>query len=94
MMKGRDNKMAQQKFLFGDIVVVDDIEIGVVVKSWSEERYDLAEVVKSYNYDVYVRQYNLIRNYKEEDIQRYGVRHKYLNEEELGYQKDYERGRG
>ena len=86
--------MAQQKFLFGDIVVVDDIEIGVVVKCWSEERYDLAEVVKSYNYDVYVRQYNLIRNYKENQMQRYAVRHKYLNEEELGYQRDYERGRG
>lgn len=92
MMKGRDNKMAQQKFLFGDIVVVDGLEIGVVVKSWREERYDLAEVVKSYNYDVYVRRYNRIKNYKEEDIQRYGVRHKYLSDEEVEYQRDYVEG--
>ena len=38
------------------------------------------------NYDVYVRNYNGIQNYQENEIQRYMVRHKYLNEEELEYQ--------
>jgi len=63
------------KFCFGDIVVVDEIEIGVIVKSWTDKTYD-----------VYVREYNEIKQYNENDIQRYMVRHKYLNEEELEYQ--------
>ena len=67
------------KFAFGDIVVVDNIEIGVIVKSWVSSNH-------SYNYDVYVREYNAIKNYKEEDIERYMVRHKYLSDEEKVYQ--------
>ena len=69
------------KFTFGDIVVVDEIEIGVIVKSWIHP----TDTKKEYNYDVYVRDYNGIKNYKEE-IQRYMVRHKYLSEEEQEYQ--------
>lgn len=66
------------KFCFGDIVIVDDFQIGVIVKSWcgTEEN----------DYDVYVRSYNEIINYKESEIQRYMVRHKYLSEEEKQYQ--------
>ena len=67
------------KFAFGDIVVVDNIEIGVIVKSWVSSNH-------SYNYDVYVREYNAIKNYKEEEIERYMVRHKYLSDEEKVYQ--------
>ena len=63
------------KFCFGDIVVVDNSLIGVVVKSWCSKTYD-----------VYVRIYNSIKSYNEHEIQRYMVRHKYLNEEELEYQ--------
>lgn len=74
------------KFCFGDIVVVEDIYIGVIVKSWIGNDGN--------NHDVYVRMKNQIVNYKESDIQRYMVRHmtllsilsKYLNEEELEYQ--------
>jgi hypothetical protein len=72
------------KFLFGDIVVVDDDLIGVVVKTW--ENID----VKTIYYSVYVRQTNSIINYSEDKIERYAVRHKYLNDEELKYQKEYE----
>lgn len=68
------------KFLFGDIVVVEKMLIGVVVKVWHNFTKD------SYTYDVYVRNYNKIVTYNESDIERYRVRHKYLNEEELGYQ--------
>lgn len=64
-------------FCFGDIVVVDGENIGVVVKSW---------IGKELNHDVYVRMYNKIVNYKESEMERYMVRHKYLNEEELEYQ--------
>lgn len=64
-------------FCFGDIVVVDGNLIGVVVKSW---------MGKEPNHDVYVRMTNSIVNYKESEMQRYMVRHKYLDEEELMYQ--------
>ena len=70
------------KFCFGDIVVVDGEKIGVVVKSWVT--YSGNKVI--HNYDVYVRIYNGIRNYKEDEMERYMVRHKYLSEEELEYQ--------
>lgn len=66
------------KFCFGDIVVVDDFQIGVVVKSWCG--------TKENDYDVYVRSYNEIINYKESEIQRYMVRHKHLSKEEKQYQ--------
>ena len=67
------------KFCFGDIVVVENILIGVVVKCWNNTKIGM-------EYEVYVRDYNAIRTYSEDDIQRYMVRHKELNEEELEYQ--------
>ena len=70
------------KFCFGDIVVVDDNQIGVVVKSWVDIKTDIL------NYDIYVRSYNLIKNYYEDEIERYMVRHKYLNDEEIEYQRN------
>ena len=70
------------KYTFGDIVIVDDIEIGVIVKCWIHN----TDVGKEFNYDVYVREYNGIKNYKENEIERYMVRHKYLLEEEQEYQ--------
>lgn len=67
------------KFLFGDIVVVEKSLIGVIVKSWnSNQRGDY--------YEVYVRNYNKIVEYDEKDIDRYKVRHKELNQEEMYYQ--------
>jgi hypothetical protein len=69
------------EFLFGDFVVVDGNLIGVVVKSW--ERIPDGG---SYEHEVYVRMFNEIRTYAESQIERYRVRHKYLDEEELMYQ--------
>lgn len=68
------------KFLFGDIVVVEDNLIGVIVKSWE------TVLSKSRFYEVYVRSYNAIKEYPEENIERYKVRHKELNDEEMYYQ--------
>jgi hypothetical protein len=69
------------KYTFGDIVVVENNLIGVIVKSW------MALISKkSICYDVYVRNYNSIKEYQESEIERYMVRHKYLNEEEMEYQ--------
>lgn len=63
------------KFCFGDIVVVNEDLIGVIVKSWLDKTHD-----------VYVREYNSIHSYKESEIERYMVRHKYLDEVEMDYQ--------
>ena len=70
------------KFLFGDIVVVEDYLIGVIVKSWQSS-------MRGNYYEVYVRNYNRIKEYDERDIERYKVRHKELNEEERFYQELY-----
>lgn len=64
----------QTKYCFGDIVIVDGENIGVIVKSW---------LGKIPTHEVYVRMYNGIKNYPENEIERYMVRHKYLSEEEL-----------
>lgn len=69
------------KFLFGDIVVVDDNQIGVIVKSWEDK--------VGFYYEIYVRSYNCIKDYREEEIERYRVRHKYLSEEEMEWQNGY-----
>lgn len=74
--------VSKSKFLFGDIVVVDHKYIGVVVKTWQDCH------TNKFSYEIYVRMYNCIKEYNEEDIERYRVRHKYLNDEELGYQWD------
>lgn len=75
------------KLCFGDIVVVDGIQIGVVVKCWCGSLQG-----RPPSYDVYVRNYNLIKNYPENKVERYMVRHKYLNEEEIEYQKNAREG--
>ncbi len=72
----------KMKFLFGDIVVVDNDKIGVIVKSWVSTK-------RGKYYEVYVRMYNKIVEYNECDIERYRVRHKYLDEEELSYQRGW-----
>lgn len=71
------------KFAFGDIVVVEDRYIGVVVKCWQKS---IRGTIPA-NCDVYVRSFNCIKNYYESEIQRYMVRHKELDESEYYYQK-------
>lgn len=73
-----------EELLFGDIVVVEESLIGVVVKCWIGSA--LTDPIRKY--DVYVREYNTIKQYDENNIKRYRVRHKYLNEEELTYQQN------
>jgi hypothetical protein len=76
------------KYCFGDIVVVQKDLIGVIVKSWQGNELQGIEP----NYDVYVRYTNAITNYPESQVQRYMVRHKYLNDEELQYQENAIKG--
>lgn len=74
------------RFCFGDIVVVEKCLIGVVVKSWQGSRG------REPKHDVYVRMYNAIMEYDESQIERYMVRHKYLDEQEIEWQNNAVRG--
>ena len=70
------------KLVFGDIVVVDEDQIGVVVKSWGRSSKG-----REPYFEVYVRSYNSIREYPASEVERYLVRHKELDENELVYQR-------
>lgn len=70
------------KLVFADIVVVEGSLIGVVVKSWGRSSNGREPHV-----EVYVRNYNVIKDYPISKVERYQVRHKYLDEDELGYQE-------
>jgi hypothetical protein len=48
------------EFQFSDVVVVDDDQIGVIVKSWENG-----------SHEVYVRSYNQISTYNGDDIQHF-----------------------
>jgi len=61
------------KFQFGNIVVVEEDQIGVIVKSWVLGTHD-----------VYVRSYNAVREYAEIDIKHF-VYSKELSEDEHEY---------
>lgn len=74
------------KLVFADIVVVDGDQIGVVVKNWGRSSNGHEPKV-----EVYVRSYNAIKEYPISQVERYQVRHKYLEEEELEYQANAER---
>lgn len=71
------------KFCFGDIVVVNGDEIGVVVKCWQRSLKGSES-----EYEVYCRMSGEIATIPESKIQRYMVRHKYLDEEELQWQRN------
>jgi hypothetical protein len=65
-------------YLFGDIVVIEDFLIGVVVKTWEDKN--------GFYYEVYVRSLNAIKQYREDEVERYRVRHKELDSEEVYWQ--------
>jgi len=72
--------MSKPKFLFGDIVVINESQVGVILKTWNRQ------INRRFEYDIYNRMTSNIESYFEDDIERYRVRHKFLNEEELCYQ--------
>lgn len=71
------------RFCFGDIVVVHGDEIGVVVKSWQRSVNG-----REAEHEVYCRMSGAIETIPESQIQRYMVRHKYLDEQELQWQQN------
>jgi len=70
--------MDKPKFLFGDIVIINENQIGVILKTWTD--------YKTVTYDIFNRMTTGIEEYCEQEIKRYRIRHKYLNEKELSYQ--------
>lgn len=74
------------KYCFGDIVIVKENLIGVIVKSWIPITGPNAD--KGPSHEVYVRNYNIIETFYETDIDRYMVRHKELSEEEIEWQSN------
>lgn len=78
------------QFCFGDIVIIEDNLIGVIVKSFAKSTTHFMNnfIQNEPHYDVYVREYNCIKDYPEYKIQRYMVRHKYLDEQELEWQSN------
>lgn len=74
------------KFCFGDIVVVRGNLIGVVVKAWIIQ-YE-PDGKTTHEYEVYVRMSQRIEPFQEEDMERYMVRHKELDEQEMEWQRN------
>lgn len=54
-----------KQFVFGDIVLVENGLIGVVVKNW----YHVD--TKKFTYEVYVRYYSSIGIYEEEEVEEF-----------------------
>ena len=77
------------KFCFGDIVVVRGNLIGVVVKAWI--RYAASGEI-SHEYEVYVRMTRQIEQFREDEMERYMVRHKELDTQEMEWQSNAVRG--
>lgn len=69
--------MTQAKYNFADVVIVEENLIGVVVKCWESSR-------SGFNYDVYVRSFNSIVNYRESTIMRFQY-NKELSDEDLEF---------
>ena len=68
--------MSDARFQFGNVVVVNGEDIGVIVKTW--------ETQGGYSHDVYVRYFNEIRNYMETDIKHF-IYSKELTEDERAF---------
>ena len=80
--------MKEPKFLFGDIVVINNIHIGVILKTWDKNLSGIFE------YEIYNRMTNKIESCLECNIERYRIRHKYLNQGDSKYQNMYKKIRG
>jgi hypothetical protein len=57
--------MKEPIFQFGNIVIVDDVHIGCIVKTWG------ASKKRGIHYEVYVRIFNKIEEYDENKIVHY-----------------------
>lgn len=73
---------APARFQFANVVVVNDEFIGVIVKAWHSGHFTRKPGIRSgYHYEVYVREWNTIKEYDEADIKHF-VFSKSLSDEE------------
>ncbi len=76
--------MTHPLFQFGDVVVVEGNLIGVIVRSWGPMmRHGIQ--TDEYEHEVYVRSWNAIKTYPEDEIRHY-VYDKELTDEQMEYQ--------
>ncbi len=73
------------KLVFGDIVIVEGDNFGVVVKNWGIDNHGNEPKV-----EVYVRNYRGIKEYPISQVERYQVRHKDLEGDDIEYQHNAE----
>lgn len=66
--------MDKPRFQFGNVVVVDEDQIGLIVKTWGGYG-------QKYKYEVYVRSWNCIKTFPENQIAHF-VFSKELSEDE------------
>lgn len=66
------------KFQFGNVVVTDGGQIGVICKTW------MCSLSRPHHYDVYVRSLNGLSEYDEEELRHY-VFSKELADDELDF---------
>lgn len=57
--------MSGPRFQFGNIVVTEGGQIGVICKTWG------ASQSRPHHYDVYIRSLNALREYDEDTLQHY-----------------------
>ncbi len=66
------------KYQFGQVVVVDNDQIGVICKTWINPK-------KGFIYDIYVRSYNGVNEYAEENVHHFIYSKELLDEEKEFY---------
>lgn len=78
---GRPLAWGNRRMMFGfaDVVIVEGNLVGVVVKCW-----ETLVGNRGNHYDVYVRMFNVIREYDEHQVTRF-IYDKELSEESLSY---------
>ncbi len=78
--------MYNTRFQFGNIVVVEENLIGVIVKSWLSMKTNI------FSHEVYVRSFNSVKEYPENQIRLFAY-DKELTDEDMEYQEELAIGR-
>jgi hypothetical protein len=74
----KDSMKTEPKFHFAEVVVVNEQQIGVILKSWDRNSEG------NYYYEVYVRSNNAIQEFHQNQITKF-IWHKELSEDDLQY---------
>lgn len=72
--------MSGPRFQFGNIVVTEGAQIGVICKTWG------ASQSRPHHYDVYIRSLNALREHDEDTLQHYVFSKELLDEQAEFYE--------